>query len=101
MWVMAMFDLPVLTKLQRRRYTRFRSLLMDDGFAMLQYSVYARPCPSEENARVHSARIKKIVPPEGEVRIILFTDLQFSRMEIFFGKVERKPEKPPEQLSFF
>ena len=33
--------------------------------------------------------------------MILFTDLQFSRMQVFFGKTEGKAEKGPEQLSFF
>ena len=101
MWVLVMFDLPVLTKVQRRRYARFRKELLNNGFQQLQYSVYARPCPSDENAAVHRQRIEDKVPFEGQVRIIMFTDKQFERMEVFYGKSRTPPEKPPDQLSFF
>jgi CRISPR-associated protein Cas2 len=101
MWILAMFDLPVDSKISRRRYTQFRSALVDDGFMMIQYSVYCRPCPSEENANVHIARIRKAVPEQGHVRILMLTDLQYSRMQIFIGKKRADPEKPPDQLSFF
>lgn len=100
-WVIAMFDLPVDTKQARRNYARFRNALRDDGFTMLQFSVYARPCPSDENAKVHAARVARALPPAGEVRILQITDLQFGRMQIFLGKRPTPPEKPPEQLSFF
>ncbi len=42
MWLMAMFDLPVETREQRREYTQFRKLLLAQGFVQLQLSVYAR-----------------------------------------------------------
>ena len=86
MWVMAMFDLPTDTKKARRRYTLFRKSLLDDGFSMLQFSVYVRHCPSEENATVHVQRIERNIPPDGEVRILTFTDKQFERMRVFGGK---------------
>ena len=84
MWVLVMFDLPVLTKVQRRRYARFRKELLNNGFQQLQYSVYARPCPSDENAAVHRQRIEDKVPFEGQVRIIMITNNQFDRMEDFY-----------------
>ncbi len=101
MWVLAMFDLPVKTKGQRREYTRFRERLRDDGFVMVQYSVYARPCPNEENARVHAERVRLMLPPEGEVRLLTLTDLQFHRMKVYFGRKERAAEKQPVQLTLF
>ncbi len=54
MSVLAMFDLPTDTKKARREYTLFRKALLRDGFTQMQYSVYARHCPSKENAEVHS-----------------------------------------------
>ncbi|HEV2471405.1 MAG TPA: CRISPR-associated endonuclease Cas2 [Chthonomonadales bacterium] len=101
MWVLAMFDLPVATKVEKRNYLRFRSALIDDGFIMLQYSVYARPCPSDENAAVHVRRVELSLPPEGQVRILTLTDMQFARMRIFLSKKSVPVEKQPEQLSFF
>ena len=43
-WIFAMFDLPTDTDKARKDYTHFRKNLLKDGFAMLQYSVYARHC---------------------------------------------------------
>ena len=44
MRVIVMFDLPTETKSQRRTYARFRKRLLEDGFVMMQYSVYTRHC---------------------------------------------------------
>lgn len=101
MWVMVMFDLPVDTKLARRRYADFRKLLLKDGFLQLQYSVYARPCPTDENASVHRKRVEHAIPVEGQVRIIMFTDKQFERMAVFNGKIRDWPESQPDQFTFF
>jgi CRISPR-associated protein Cas2 len=96
-----MFDLPTDTKKARKDYTYFRKNLLKDGFSMLQYSVYVRHCASEENATVHYNRIKKFLPPDGEVRLITITDKQFGRMQSFCGKM-RKPAPPaPRQLELF
>ena len=56
---------------------------------------------SRENAEVHAGRIKRALPPDGEVRIVRITDKQFSMMEVFFGKKREKTEIAPEQLQFF
>ena len=101
MWVVAMFDLPTDTKEARRDYRQFRDALLNDGFSMLQYSVYARHCPSEENADVHEERVKSFLRPDGEVRVITITDKQFERMRVFYGKTRVDTEKAPEQISFF
>lgn len=101
MWIVVMFDLPVLLKKQRKAATRFRKDLMNDGFWMIQYSVYARPCPSDENAEVHLARVQLALPADGQVRILQVTDKQYARMKVYFGKKGRKPEVIPGQLELF
>ena len=47
-WLMAMFDLPVMTDKERKMATHFRNDLIDHGFLMIQFSVYARPCVNFE-----------------------------------------------------
>ena len=101
MWVMAMFDLPVDTKAARKRYAQFRKCLLEDGFTMMQFSVYIRHCPSEENATVHVQRIERKVPTDGQVRILTFTDKQFERMRVFWGKTRIAVESPGKQLELF
>jgi CRISPR-associated protein Cas2 len=101
MWILVMFDLPVDTRKARRDYARFRKKLLKNGFDMLQYSVYARHCASQENAAVHVKRVENAVPPDGEVRVLTVTDKQFERMRIFWGKMRKPPEKPLAQLELF
>ena len=101
MWVLTMFDLPTDSKKARREYSLFRKLLLADGFRQMQYSVYARPCPSRENADVHVARVEGALPPDGEVRVLVITDKQFERMRIFWGKKRGAVEQPPGQLELF
>lgn len=96
-----MFDLPVKTREQRRRYTRFRKLLLVDGFSRLQYSVYARYCPSDEAAAAHRQTIRGGLPPDGQVRLLSVTDHQFGKMENFVGKTRKPTEEPPRQLMLF
>jgi CRISPR-associated protein Cas2 len=101
MWLIAMFDLPTDTKKARKSYALFRKRLLEDGFVMMQYSVYVRHCASKENADVHIARVQSFLPPDGEVRLMLITDKQYERMQIFWGKSRKQPEAPPAQLEFF
>ncbi|MCZ2389765.1 MAG: CRISPR-associated endonuclease Cas2 [Acidobacteria bacterium] len=100
-WMVVMFDLPMVSPYEKKRYAQFRKVLLRDGFSMLQFSVYGRHCPSEENAEVHEKRVVSALPPEGNVRIIKVTEKQFARMKTFYGKKRRKTEEPPLQLSFF
>jgi CRISPR-associated protein Cas2 len=101
MWMLAMFDLPVETKENRRHYTRFRNALMKDGFMMLQYSVYARYVVSEEAAEAHRKIVRSVIPPLGQVRLVALTDHQFGKMEVFYGRKPREPEEPPRQFRLF
>ena len=100
-WIFALFDLPVTTREHRRQYARFRKELLKEGFSMLQYSVYARYCPSEESGLGHRRRISLVLPPRGQVRLVSVTDRQFEKMEVFYGKERAPGEEPPQQLMLF
>ena len=101
MWVIVLFDLPTDTPKARKQYTHFRKYLLDNGFSMMQYSVYIRHSASDENAKVHAKRVKSQLPPDGEVRIIKITDKQFGNIEVFYGKKRISAEETPQQLQFF
>lgn len=101
MWVMVLFDLPTETKKEKKAYTDFRKRMLQDGFAMFQFSIYLRHCSSMENATVHVNRVKKSLPEKGHVGIITITDKQFGMMELFHGKVIAPPANIPQQLEFF
>lgn len=101
MWVIAMFDLPTATPKDRKAYARFRKELIDDGFAMMQYSVYCRHCASIENAEVHRRRMGDKVPSAGEVRFMTITDRQFGRITVYVGKSRQSVPPSPSQLELF
>lgn len=101
MWVIVLFDLPTETPDDRRRYADFRKHLQKDGFMMFQYSVYMRHCASRENADVHIERVKKWLPPDGQVSIICITDKQYGEIEMFDGCVKRAQASSPQQLLLF
>lgn len=101
MWLVTMFDLPVDTPAARRRYTRFRKTLLDAGFMMIQYSVYARYCESEDAAEVKRCVVRGNLPVQGAVRMLSFTDRQFGKMEQYLGKTRAGPHEPPGQLLLF
>lgn len=101
MWVLVFFDLPTNTKAERARASRFRKLLLDDGFQMFQFSIYLRHCPSRENAEVHVNRTKQRLPKYGKIGILTITDKQFGQMELFFGQKQTDLPVGPQQLELF
>ena len=88
-WLFVFFDLPVGTKPQRREATRFRNFLKDDGYMMLQFSVYARVCRGEDGAMKHIARATRNLPGEGSVRALQVTDRQYARMRLLLGEATK------------
>ncbi len=60
MWLFVFFDLPTNTKKERKVASKFRKFLLNDGFTMMQYSVYIRHSASSESADVHQMRIPAI-----------------------------------------
>ena len=69
MWLFVFFDLPVITKKERKVAATFRKNLMKDGFVMLQFSVYIRHCASKESQAVHIKRVKcKFTPASHRVQ---------------------------------
>lgn len=101
MWVIVLFDLPTDTKKDIKQYSIFRKKLIQDGFAMFQFSIYIRNCPSRENAQVHINRVKKFLPPKGQIGILSITDKQFGEMEIFISKKEFDKPSVTQQLQLF
>lgn len=85
MRMLCMFDLPVETEEERRAYRIFRKNLMQEGFVMMQYSVYVRVCPNREYANRLENRIKKFIPREGNVRLLCVTEKRYSDMKLLVG----------------
>ncbi len=102
-WLVVAFDLPVGTKQQRKQATSFRDFLIDDGYQMIQFSVYARACVSFARQETHIERVKRNLPPEGSVRAIFVTRAQWERSFIIHGSpaIEVTAEDMPEQIQLW
>ena len=101
MWLFVMFDLPMKSADDRKRYTQFRRQLLRLGFSQIQLSIYICYFGSQDaTASVRNAVMSK-VPDEGRVRILSVTDRQFGKMEIAYGKKKHTPEDPPLQILLF
>lgn len=80
-----MFDLPVMTDEERRAATRFRNDLLDHGYLMIQFSVYARPCVTYDLLDAQIEKVKGFIPTAGNVRLIFLTDEQWKRSHTVIG----------------
>lgn len=86
MRILVFFDLPVVLKSQRRQYAKFRKYLLKDGYDMLQFSVYCRITRNSDDAKKHTLRLQKNLPPEGSVRVMTVTEKQYASMDILVGE---------------
>lgn len=101
MWMIVMFDLPVLTPRERKIAAGFRNFLLDEGFTMSQFSVYLRFCGTREKAEAVAGTVKVNSPEIGDVSILFFTDRQFSEIiNITNRRIRQNPEKPDQLLLF-
>lgn len=101
MWLLIMYDLPTETKTDRRNAQQFRKRILKDGFQMFLFSKYLRHCISRENAEVHIARVKKMLPPFGTIGILRITDKQFGEMEIYTNRKAVATQPTVQQLELF
>lgn len=101
MWIFVMFDLPVGTRKQSREATQFREFLLDEGFEMSQFSVYARFCNGQDSFTAHLKRIEKHLPEKGDVHVLTFTDRQYENIVRFSSQRRRRHRKNPDQLARF
>ena len=98
MWMMVLFDLPVTTPGERKAATKFRNFLLDQGFAMSQYSVYIRFCSGKEQAEALTRRVERDLPSAGKVNILYFTDKQYENIVCFRGMARQPRLKNPDQM---
>ena len=85
MRLMVFFDLPTLTKADKRAYTLFRRFLLNDGYDMLQFSVYGRILNGTDAEQKHMQRLVQNLPPDGSVRVLSVTEKQFASMKLLVG----------------
>ena len=92
MRILVFFDLPVVKKEDRKEYQNFRRFLLNDGYIMVQYSVYTRICNGSDAVAKHLNRLENNLPIKGSVRYLKITEKQYSEMKFLVGipKIQEK-----------
>jgi CRISPR-associated protein Cas2 len=101
MWMIVLFDLPVVSPEERKSASLFRKSLLDQGFHMSQFSVYYRLLPGKEALDGYIRAIQGQLPPKGKVDILAITDKQYEGIISFSGKTKEKNKQKPSQLLLF
>lgn len=85
MRILVFFDLPVVRKEDRKEYQTFRRFLLNDGYIMIQYSVYTRICNGSDGVAKHLNRLENNLPAKGSVRYLKITEKQYAEMKFLVG----------------
>ncbi|MCX8519638.1 MAG: CRISPR-associated endonuclease Cas2 [Methylophilaceae bacterium] len=85
MRLLVLFDLPMVTKAEKRAYTLFRRFLINDGYDMLQFSVYGRLLNGNDALEKHYKRLIDKLPTKGSVRCLTVTEKQYAGMKFLVG----------------
>lgn len=101
MRLIVMFDLPVITDKEGKIATNFRKFLLDDGYIMMQFSVYSRICKNNDDLQKHINRLKIHSPKNGNIRMLQITEKQYSNIIMFAGSKEVEEDISIDSLLVF
>lgn len=93
MRMIVFFDLPMNSKKEVKTYTQFRKFLIKSGFSMMQFSIYCKVFNNIEAAQSYLKILKKNVPMQGQIRIMIVTEKQYNDIEIIIGGKSKQEEK--------
>lgn len=101
MRILVFFDLPVGTRRERHAATRFRNDLLNDGYYMMQFSIYSRMVKGASAVDKHVQRLRHMAPPSGYVRVLTVTERQFADMFFLVGSPPTAEKIGTQQLLMF
>ena len=85
MRIIIFFDLPVETLEQRRYYRSFRKVLINEGFIMMQESVYSKLVLNNTVGDAIKFKVSRNKPKSGIVQMMTITEKQFESVELLVG----------------
>ena len=92
------FDLPNVYAKDRRNYQLFRKFLVNEGFIMMQESVYSKIVLNTEQSSLLINRIRKNSPNKGIIEVLTITEKQYARIEFIIGESNTKIINSDERL---
>ena len=75
------FDLPNVYSKDKRAYLMFRKFLINEGFIMMQESVYSKIVLNSQQSNALVERIRKKAPKKGIIQVMNITEKQYSQIE--------------------
>lgn len=79
------FDLPNVYLKDKRNYIKFRRFLLNEGFIMMQESVYCKLILNNVQSDLLYKRIQKNSPKRGLIQTLVITEKQYSQMKYIIG----------------
>lgn len=90
MRTMVFFDLPNIYAKDKRNYLRFRKYLLNEGFIMMQESVYSKIVMNSQQSQLLLDRLRKKAPKKGLIQVLIITEKQYSQIEYIIGEHNSK-----------
>lgn len=90
MRLIVFFDLPMVSKTEIRIYNKFRKWLIENGYIMMQYSIYVKLFNNRDSAENHIVMLKRYIPKQGQVRIVMITEKQYENIKIIVGGISKQ-----------
>ena len=84
------FDLPNVYTNDKRNYTKFRRFLINEGFIMMQESVYSKLMMNSQQIQLLIQRIKRNAPKQGIIQVLNVTENQYAQIEYIIGSNNTK-----------
>ena len=86
---MLIYDLPNVTKEDSQYYSLFRKNIIKLGYLQIQQSVYVKTIQSKTLSNQHIEKLKKVLPPKGNIRVFTFTEMQYESAIILSGEINK------------
>lgn len=83
MWILVLFDLPVVEKKERKEASDFRKFLLDNGFSMVQFSIYTKVLSGLDACQKYYKLLENNLPKSGKVDILTITDKQYGNIKSY------------------
>ena len=84
------FDLPNIYTKDKRNYLLFRNYLLQEGFIMLQESVYSKITLNSQQCQLLIERLRKKSPKKGLIQVLTITEKQYAQIEYIIGEPNTK-----------
>jgi len=93
MRLIVMFDLPTETSADRRNYRKFRKFLIQNGYSMMQYSVYSKIVLNRPVLNYQKKKLEQNAPYKGYIDTLIVTENQYANIETIVGDRRRSNQE--------